>query len=186
MSKENKNKNRNRNKNNQEEVQISDPSSDISGETEEEVDLSEQKKIFIKKLKIFKMIHENECDDGKDLSKDQRKDKLEELEAAYRATNNKLPLKNYIINVSRWTSYESDMDHWQIWDEKEEMMNNYRKKRRDRIRDRDRRRQADKRSRNKSRSKSRSRSRSRDRQKRNSKYHGHNSDDDGKQKDHVK
>ena len=177
----NKNKNKNKNKSSQEEVPISDLPSDNSGGTEEEVEISEKKKIFLKKLKIFKMIHEDECEDGKDLSKEQRKVKLEELETAYEATNNKLPLKNYIINITRWTTYESDMEHWQIWDEKEDMMDNYRKDRRNRIRDRDRRREADKR-----RSKNKSRSGSRDRQRKNSRNSGHKSDDDDKQKDHVK
>ena len=139
-----------------------DNSSSDSGLSDDEhnVNIAEDKKIFLDKLMIFKMIHENRCNDGKDLSKVERVKDLHELKNAYDLLDFKLSFEEYVIRSSlvRWVTYEEDMHYWELWDKKEDLM---KQRRRTRARERDRRRALDRGGENDKRSRSRSRSRSR-------------------------
>ena len=138
-------------------------SSDELTDVDKDVDMSDDKQEFLDKLTIFKMIHEKECEDGKDVSKESRINDLNELKALYDNLNYDISFAEFVIRSSlvRWVTYREDMRYWNLWDKKEELM---KKHRRSKERERDRRRSLDRRmnDRDKSRSRSRSRSRMRD------------------------
>ena len=105
------------------------------------------------KIEVFRMIHENKCEDGKSITAESRIRSLNEIKALYDELEAKLSLEVYMTRVLRWTTYREDLRYWETWDKKEEFI-----KRNSRSKDRN-----DDRIRSRNMQKDRSRSRSRDR-----------------------
>ena len=112
---------------------------------------------FLDSLCIFRMMHENRNEDGKQLSGEQRLKYIERLQESYKTIDSSLSFKDYIIRSSkvRWTSFEDDMKFWELYDRKEDFLRKIKEKKGSREIRRD--------NRSRSSSRSRSRSRSRDR-----------------------
>ena len=158
---------------------MSESQSDVSGsKTDEEVDdidagdalyddtMNQEvdKQYVLEKIDIFRMIHEDKCEDGKSITADARVRSLNEIKSLYDALNLKMSLEVYIDRVLGWKSYRKDLKYWETWDKKEEFIRNNsrsRERENDRIRSRNRRNNDDYRSRSRSRGRDRSRERER-------------------------
>ena len=79
---------------------------------------------FLESLFIFRMMHENENQDGERLSSKQRANYVEKLKESYKTIGSLLEFKDYVIRSSRvrWTSFENDMKYWELYDKKEEYL----------------------------------------------------------------
>ena len=146
---------------------------DIGGNTDDDMDVLNDgtnppintfnkeayKKQVLEKIDLFKMIHENKCEDGKDISAEARVELLNEIKASYDELDQQLELEDYVVRVLRWKTYREDLKYWELWDKKEEFIRkNGRSRDREKDRTRSRYRQDDR-----DNYRSRSRSRSRDR-----------------------
>ena len=180
---------------------MSEPQEVADGKADDELDISDtekdapkdavnqqiDKQQVINKIEIFKMIHENKCEDGKEMTAEARIKSLNEIKALYDELEEQLSLEIYIIRVLRWKTYREDLKYWETWDKKEEFIRkNSRSKDRDndKIRSRNRRRDNDYRSRSRSRDRSRRDDRRRDRSRERNGYV--DDDDDRNNKERVK
>ena len=71
------------------------------------------------------MMHENECADGKSLSKESKIKSSSEILTLYDKIGHKMPLEQYMIRSKniRWLTYNEDMAYWDLWDKNEEYLN---------------------------------------------------------------
>ena len=123
------------------------------------IDKEAYKQQVLEKINLFKMIHENKCEDGKDISAEAREKLLNEIKGSYDELDEQLELEVYVVRVLRWKTYREDLKYWELWDKKEEFIRkNGRNRDREKDRMRSRYRQDDR-----DNYRSRSRSRSRDR-----------------------
>ena len=167
----------------------SDEDLDLSG-VEDPQRKSKLKQRIQEKIELFRMIHENKCDDGKEITAESRKESLDEIQTLYDELGEKISLEVYMVRVLRWITYREDMRYWKTWDKKEEFI---RRNSRSRNRDMDRRRRNRNKDDDNSRSRSRSRSRDRernDRRRNSSRDRNHNGysddDEDRRRKERVK
>ena len=88
-------------------------------------EINMNKQLLLEKIKIFKMIHEKECPDGKSLSNEKRMESLNEIQTLFDNLGFKTTLDQYMIRSTkvRWLTYKEDMEYWQLWDKKEEYLN---------------------------------------------------------------
>jgi len=88
-------------------------------------DVNASKQLLLEKISIFKMIHENKCEDGKSLSSESRIKGLNEIQTLYDKIGHKTSLDQYMIRSTkiRWLTYNEDMEYWELWDKKEEYLN---------------------------------------------------------------
>ena len=133
-------------------------------------------------IEMFRMIHEDKCDDGKKITAASRKQTLEEIQTLYDELDEQLSLEVYMVRVLRWKTYREDIKYWNIWDRKEEFI-------RRNSRNKDRR--MDRRNRDENDARSRSRDRGRnDRRRDRSRERNHNGygdiDEDRRRKERVK
>ena len=143
--------------------------------SEEDDNMNADKQHFLDKVTIFKIIHENRCENGKDILSDSRIKSLNEIKALYDNLEYAITFDEYMIKTSfvRWLNYyRQDMKYCELWDKKEALMVKHRTSR---AREADRIMALQRRADVGHRYTSRSRGRSRD----------GNSDDD-KDKEHVK
>ena len=159
-------------------------------EWDKDANISDDKQEFLDKVEIFRMMHENKCEDGKDILKETRIKDLNDLKALYDNLNYDISFAEYMVRSTliRWLTFDEDMKYWRLWDKKEELMV---KRRRNKARERDRlkalERKKDDGHRSRSRSRSRSRGRSGMRDILGDKSGESGGDtDDNKEKEHVK
>ena len=180
---------------------MSDSRSDISSNKtdDDDLDVTEKdkdgmndevdKQHVLEKITIFRMIHENKCEDGKDISARTRLESLNEIKALYDNLGLPMALEVYMVRIVRWISYRKDLKYWELWDKKEEFLrkNSRSKEReRDRIRSRDRRSVRNDRSRSRSRDRLEINDRRRERSRERDNDGNEDSEDERKGKERVK
>ena len=147
------------------------------------------KQYVVEKIEIFRMIHEDKCEDGKQITSEARVKSMNEIKMRYEQLGLKLSLEDYIIRILRWKTYREDMIFWERWDKKEEFIRkNSRSKERDddRNKSRNRRRDFNYRSRSRSRDRSRRDDRRRDRSNERDGDEYNNGSNDNERKERVK
>ena len=104
---------------------------------EEEGAINDIRQELLDKILIFKMVHENQCEDGKTITRNAREESLEEIKSLYDQCDYNISLADYIIRSTliRWLSFREDMKYWELWDKKEEFIS---RNSRSRSRDQDR------------------------------------------------
>ena len=161
---------------------------DLSGIDDPQKDKDESKQQVQEMIEMFRMIHENKCDDGKKITAASRKQTLEEIQTLYDELDEQLSLEVYMVRVLRWKTYREDIKYWKIWDKKEEFI---RRNSRNKNRNMDRKNRDEDDNNSRSRSRSRSRDRGRNVRRRDrSRERNHNGygdiDEDRRRKERVK
>ena len=73
------------------------------------------------------MIYENKCDDRKATSRHARMESFKEIVTLNDQSGHEASLENYMIRSTkvRWLTYKEDMEFWELWDEREEIMDRH-------------------------------------------------------------
>ena len=83
------------------------------------------KQLLMEKIAMFKMIHANKCADCKSSSKESRIENLNKIQTLYDKIGYKTSLDQYMIRSTkiRWLTCKEDVEHWKLWDKKQEHLN---------------------------------------------------------------